>query len=61
MVAETETLSLGPFQRRAKRVKSNAGLWDLVEDLAASVDSVHEKLDEILLYVRRQEKPDEAY
>lgn len=51
-----ETKEPGPFLQRAKRVKSNSALYDLVEDLAASVDQVHVKLDQILAYVKPKEE-----
>lgn len=39
--------SPGPFGRRASKVVSNAGLYQLVEDMAKAVDRQGDRLGEI--------------
>lgn len=52
-------MPIGPFQKRAARTISNAALYDLVEDMAKSVDTmalevstVNAKLDTVLELLR---------
>ena len=37
--------NIGPLQRRASRIISQGGLYDLVQDMAAKVDALAPRLD----------------
>jgi hypothetical protein len=47
MSRDAEVVPLGPLQKRASRIISQAGLYELVQDMATKVDALDPRLNRI--------------